>query len=130
MFEYADLIGVPFVNRGREVATGLDCYGLAMEVFKRQGIELPEFWISCEDASRINETVEAEKANGRWARIGRPEAPCIIVLRFNRFEWNHVGVYIGAGKFIHTARKTGVRIERLDHPYWRQRIEGYYIPAR
>ena len=130
MFEYADLIGVPFANRGRDPKTGLDCYGLAMEVFKRQGIELPEFWISCEDASRINETVGTEKANGRWARIERPKAPCIIVLRFNNHQWNHVGVYIGSGKMLHTARKTGVRIERLDHPYWRQRIEGYYIPAR
>lgn len=130
MFDYKDLIGVPFANRGREVATGLDCYGLAMEVFRRQGIELPEFWISCEDASRIDRTVAEEKNGGRWIRLERPEAPCLIVLRFNAFKLNHVGIYIGSGKMLHTARKTGVRIERLDHPYWRQRIEGYYIPKR
>ncbi len=130
MFDYSDLIGVPFANRGREVATGLDCYGLAMEVFKRQGIELPEFWISCEDASRIDNTIGAEKTSGRWIELKQPKDPCLIALRFNEFKLNHIGVYIGSGKMLHTARKTGVRIERLDHPYWRQRIEGYYIPAR
>ena len=130
MFDYSDLIGVPFVNRGRNVSTGLDCYGLAMEVFRRQGVELPEFWLSCEDASRINETVGTEKGSGRWTRLEQPEAPCLIVLRFNKFIWNHVGVYIGAGKMLHIAEKTGVRVERLDHPYWRQRTEGYYIPKQ
>lgn len=128
--DYTKLIGIPFVDRGRDPKTGLDCYGLAREVFRMHGIDLPEFWIACEDASHINQTVSNEKESGRWIRLEKPEAPCLVVLRFNNFQWNHVGVYIGGGKFIHTARKTGVRIERLDHPYWRNRIEGFYIPAR
>jgi len=130
MFDYTPLIGIPFVDQGRDPKTGLDCYGLAKEVFRWHGIDLPEFWISCEDASRINQAVGEEKGSGRWIRLEKPQEPCLIVLRFNNFQWNHVGVYIGGGKFIHTARKTGVRIERLDHPYWRNRIEGFYIPAR
>ena len=126
---YSDLIGIPFVDGGRDLS-GMDCYGLAIEVFKRHNIVLPDYRISCEDASQINQTVNREKQGGRWLRLERPEIPCVIVLRFNRFVWNHVGVYVGAGKMIHTAKKTGVRIERLDHPYWRNRIEGYYIPVR
>ena len=130
MFDYSDLVGAPFVNGGREVATGFDCYGLAMEVFRRHSIDLPDYRISCEDASRIDRTVDAEKKGGYWTRLESPIPPCVVVLRFNNHQWNHVAVYIGNGRMIHTARKTGVRIERLDHPYWRQRIEGYYIPAR
>ena len=130
MFDYKDLIGIPFVDRGRDPKVGLDCFGLAKEVFRWHGIDLPEFWIACEDASQINRTVGEEKKSGRWARLEKPEVPCLIVLRFNAYKWNHVGVYIGSGRMIHTARKTGGRIERLDHPYWRQRIEGYYIPKR
>ena len=130
MLDYEDLLGTPFVNRGRDPKKALDCYGLAKEVFRRYNIDLPEYWISCDDASRINQTVNKEKESGRWIRLEKPQEPSLIVLRFNKHEWNHVGVYIGNGRFIHTAKRTGVRVERLDHPYWRHKIEGYYIPAR
>ena len=39
---------------------------------------------------------------------------------------SHVGIYIGSGKFIHSANeRTGVRQERLDNRYWSQRFEGF-----
>ena len=38
---YTDLIGVPFVNRGRDKNTGFDCYGLVKEVFRRYGYTIP-----------------------------------------------------------------------------------------
>ena len=128
--DYTSLIGIPFVDQGRDPKIGLDCYGLAKEVFRWHGIDLPEYWISCKDVSRINQTAEEEKKSGRWIQLEKPRVPCLIYLRFNEFKWNHVGVYIGNGWFIHTAETTGVRKERLDHPYWRNRIEGFYIPAR
>ena len=34
MIDVADLIGVPFVEFGRDIKNGLDCYGLAIEVDK------------------------------------------------------------------------------------------------
>ena len=37
MINFTDLIGVPFVNRGRDATYGLDCYGLVKEVYKRYG---------------------------------------------------------------------------------------------
>ena len=40
-----DLIGGRFVNGGRSVAKGLDCWGLVMEVFRRYGVELPDFTV-------------------------------------------------------------------------------------
>ena len=43
-FKYADLIGVPFKNLGRDVQTGLDCYGLVHEVFRRAGMEIGEYY--------------------------------------------------------------------------------------
>lgn len=35
--QYADLIGVPFKNLGRDVKSGLDCYGLVVEIYRRCG---------------------------------------------------------------------------------------------
>ena len=44
MIDYSDLIGVPFKNQGRDKNIGLDCYGLVMEVYKKLGIQLPEYY--------------------------------------------------------------------------------------
>ena len=40
---FDDLIGTPFANNGRNIKTGVDCYGLCMEVFRRYGIRIPEY---------------------------------------------------------------------------------------
>ncbi len=124
---YRDLLGKLFVNGGRG-PDAYDCYGLAQEVFRRHGIELPDYRVSCEDASRINATIEQEKP--LWTELDIPVVPCLVVLRFNSRFYNHVGVYIGKGRFIHTAKKTGVRIDRINDVYWKNRIEGYYLPKR
>jgi len=131
MFDYSDLIGVPFVDGGRDVLTGLDCWGLTVVVFKRFGISIPDYSVSCEDFASIDDIFSIEKYRARrWLSLTEPKEPCIVALRFNSPIFvNHTGVYIGAGKFIHTAKKTGVRVERINHPYWQHRIEGYYMPA-
>lgn len=123
---YSDLIGVPFLDRGRDPQKGLDCYGLAIELFRRHGIDLPPYWVSCVDASLINKTIAEEKEN--WQLVGIEVVPSLAVVRFNSGYLNHVLVNIGNGKFIHTGRKIGVRIERFDDSYWRRRYEGFYVP--
>ncbi len=122
---FTDLLGKPFANGGRGPEE-YDCYGLATEVFNRFSINLPDFRISCEDASGINSTIDDERK--RWERCDTPETPSIVVMRFNSRFYNHVGVYIGKGKFIHTAKKIGVRIENISELYWKHRIEGFYKP--
>lgn len=123
---YEDLLGVPFRNRGRDPKIGLDCYGLAIEVFRRHGIQLPEFWIHCMDFSAIGKTIEEQRAV--WIRVGIELVPSIAVVRFNSNYYNHVLVNIGHGRFIHTRRNVGVQIERLDDLYWRDRYDGFYVP--
>lgn len=120
-----DLLGKRFADHGRG-PDKFDCYGLAAEVFKRYGVNLPDYKISCKNASKIDSTIEKERSN--WKRLDKPENPSLVVMRFNSNLYNHVGVYIGNGQFIHTARKTGVRIESVESIYWKNRIEGYYVP--
>ena len=38
----------------------------------------------------------------------------------------HLGVYLGAGRFIHSVEKVGSMIVRIDHPIWKNRIAGFY----
>ena len=123
---YEDLLGVPFRNRGRDPKTGLDCYGLAIEVFRRHGIQLPEFWISCMDFGTIEKTMEEQKS--RWVRVGIDVVPSIAIIRLRSKHYNHVMVNIGYGRFIHTRQNIGVQIERFDDLYWRDRYDGFYVP--
>lgn len=123
---YEDLLGVPFKDGGRNPKEGLDCYGLAIEVFRRHGIELPPYWVSCTDTSLIDKTIAEERKH--WRHVGIEVVPSLAVTRFNSGDLNHVLINIGHGRFIHTGFKIGVRIERFDDLYWRKRYDGFYIP--
>lgn len=128
--DVTDLIGVPFENRGRDVETGLDCYGLVMEVYRRYGINLPEYTADFDDTALIDQTIEDATASSVW-REANPEklkAPTVIAMRFGcpRGVVNHTGVYIGGGRFIHTRERIGACIDRLNSPAWKRCIEGYY----
>ena len=82
MINYTDLIGVPFVNRGRDKNTGFDCYGLVKEVYRRYGYEIPEYDMqyNYDDMCRINELIEGNVHNYPWREIKEPKAPCLIGL--------------------------------------------------
>ena len=121
-----DLIGLPFIDGGRDPAIGLDCWGLSTEVFRRYGIELPDYKISCEDASRIHSEVQEQQSGWRRCEQETP-VPALVVIRFTVY-CDHTGVYIGQGRFIHTRKGIGVNIDRVDSPAWAKRIEGFYVP--
>lgn len=124
-----DLIGVPFINQGRDFKTGLDCYGLVIEVFKRFEIEVPEYYINCEDASGIDTLYKDNTKGYPWRECepGNKPVPCLIALRFNQAKYvNHTGIYLGKGQFIHIRQKVGSCIDRIDSPAWRRLIAGFY----
>ena len=115
---FKDLIGIPF-EFGK-----MDCEILAKEVFSRYGINLPDYGMARSAISKyIPEDIskEMKKEFVNWVPIKEPEAPCLVAL--GRCDYiNHVGVYIGDGKFIHTTITRGaVTIERLSNPLYRNR---------
>lgn len=130
MANFNDLIGTPFVNRGRDAKTGLDCYGLVKEVFRRYGHEIPEYdtQYNYDDMCRVNELISGNVKNYPWKEIKEPKVPCLIAIRFGSPEGvvNHTAVYIGDGRFIHTRERIGVCIDRLSNPAWHRVIVGFY----
>jgi cell wall-associated NlpC family hydrolase len=125
--EYTEFIGIPFVDGGRD-KNGTDCFGLVRMIYHaKYGIMLPEFNISCMDFSRIGNEIENNREY--WKEV-EPESivPSLIVFRFMSDYCNHVGVYVGDGKFIHTRQKVGSNVDRVDSIHWKSRIEGYYTP--
>ena len=118
---YRDLLGVKFTVHGRSIQEGFDCYGLAIEVLRRNGIILKDaFYDTLDCRDKVHEKLHESIPN---ERIEKPENCCIIEIEVHGEPW-HIGVYIGNGMMIHTTRKTRVVIEPLVH--YKNRILGYY----
>jgi len=127
MFSVKDLIGIPFKDGGRDIKSGFDCYGLAVAVYKKAGIEIPEYYAPAFDDIAVNNQIEKVKSV-EWEQIDRNEltVPTLVLFSFNSHLCNHVGVYIGNGLFIHCRNPIGVNIDRIDSPAWRHRIRAFY----
>lgn len=131
MVDYSDLIGTPFKLGGRDKKTGLDCYGLVTEIYKRHGINIPEYneqYNTYEKASELIGEARDTKILWKEADSNNLPIPCVMAIRFNAPKGiiNHTAVYIGDGKFIHAREKVGVCVDRISSPAWRRIIEGYY----
>jgi len=123
--DISDLIGVPFTPRGRG-PDSYDCWGLAMEVYRRRGIELPEF--------AYGEDLELTVLDGLITgnkhlilELDKPEPWCLIGFSvIPRYE-HHIGVSLPDGRrFIHVRRHQRVIISRRSDIVWKRRIRGYY----
>ena len=125
MIDYSDLIGVPFKDGGRDYHTGLDCYGLVMEVYRRMGIELPEYYAPAMDSEAVN--AQFKDGIHQWERVDGNVPMSMIAIKFNSSVVNHTGVYLGNCLFLHTRERIGCNVDRVDSPAWRRCIEGYYI---
>lgn len=119
MTDVSDLVGVKFKPHGRSKEEGFDCYGLAIEVERRAGIELRDVYYSSvfgEETERTRDFVE----NGFCEKIGRPEPNCLVSIRSRRGK--HCGVYLGDGLVVHATGDCGVAVQRAE----RLNIDGYY----
>ena len=103
MTDFDDLIGVPYVEDGRDPGTGLDCYGLVLVIAERIG-RRPE-WREVPFSSRQAGDVLALSV------LGVP---------------GHTGVVIDAERMIHAARGKGVCVERYTGVAWRRRVSGVF----
>jgi cell wall-associated NlpC family hydrolase len=123
-----DLIGIPFVDRGRD-RNGADCWGIALLVLRHFGHTVPDFDVSCFDTLSIHAIYDGELARWAWQKVEIPEPGDLAVMRIDaRFPEmvQHVGVYIGGGRVLHTMKKRESHLIRVDDPYWSRKIEGYY----
>ncbi|MDD4985036.1 MAG: NlpC/P60 family protein [Dehalococcoidales bacterium] len=121
------LIGRPFTNLGRDPRHGLDCWGLVMEVFRRYGIEVPDFDINSFAYMAIDDLVQRETLTPRWEWVDAPtdaDVPLVALMRMHPRLVNHAGVYIGHGTIMHTTKGTGVITSR--QTALKTRIVGYY----
>lgn len=119
-----DLIGTPFSR--------MNCANLVINVFHRYGIILPDYEfhdIATSVAMALQREQRISDAIGTadWVRVQwEPCVPALMLLRSSSGYADHVGVYIGDGRFIHSDRRMGVITSTVSDPRWKHRVAGYY----
>ncbi|MBN8264655.1 MAG: C40 family peptidase [Xanthomonadales bacterium] len=108
------LLGTPYRWGGSSPDGGFDCSGLVGYVFRSIGIDLPRV-----SRAMANEGVPITD------RTALAEGDLVFFGRRGRVD--HVGIYVGDGKFLHAPR-TGrdVTVSSLTSGYWAQK----YMEAR
>jgi cell wall-associated NlpC family hydrolase len=124
-----DLIGKPFKGGGRG-PDEYDCWGLSMEIYKRLGITLPNFPVEgavCEAFNKeVSGIIEEEVEKNRWEELKKLEEGCFIIFKSHPYFVQHIGIYLGSDKYIHTGQKTGAEVRRITDPRVKNNIRGYY----
>jgi cell wall-associated NlpC family hydrolase len=120
-FEFADLIGKPFVL-GARGPLAFDCYGLVMEVLARAGQRVPDL-LSPKTHERIASLLADTSQSPDWLPC-EPGPGAVITFRSGRYV-GHVGVLLPFNKFIHAWESAGgVCVERCSD--WTRRATGHY----
>lgn len=103
------LIGTPYRWGGSTLTEGFDCSGLLVYLFLNEArIKLPRTTTAMQRSGAENVARKALKPGDAVFFNGN-----------GRGRINHVGLYIGGGKFIHAPRSgKGVRIDSLANAYW------------
>lgn len=98
--------GTPY-RLGGDNDRGIDCSALVQNVFiDTFRLELPR-----STDGQVHQGVAIERTE--------LEAGDLVFFR-PPGAYNHVGIYVGDGKFLHASASTGVRLSKLDNNYWRR----------
>lgn len=118
LMQAAGLIGTRYRFGGSRPETGFDCSGFTSWVFaEAAGISLPR--TAREQFARSGPSIAADQL----------QAGDLVFFEQSRRGIDHVGIYVGEGRFIHAPSRGGrVRIDALSLPHWQRSFEGARRP--
>lgn len=104
--------GTPY-RYGGSSRGGFDCSGFTSFLYRQKGIQLPH-------------SASAQFHRGRKVSLEELQPGDLVFFSTVRRGISHVGMYVGDGKFVHASsrRRGGVRVDRLDTGYYRERFRG------
>jgi cell wall-associated NlpC family hydrolase len=106
--EVVSWLGVPYMFGGNSRA-GADCSGMVQQVFLTvYSLALPRSSSQIADYSR------------RVRKTQLVVGDLVFFETSSRRKINHVGIYLGSNKFIHSSTSRGVIVSDLDEPYWKK----------
>lgn len=105
-------VGIPYRWGGENVVDGMDCSGFVRAVYNLCGVNIPR---TSAEQFRAGDTVNREElADGDIVFFGSSTATI-----------NHVGIYVGKGRFVHAPRRGDeIKISALDEKYFAERFVG------
>jgi hypothetical protein len=107
-----EYVGTPYRRRGTSPSSGFDASGFVRFVFSKFGVNLPR---ASRDQARVGEEVRAD-----WRAL----APGDLVMFKDDGGINHVAIYVGRSRIIHsTETGGGVRYDDLNSERGRWFIE-------
>ncbi|MFF6988361.1 NlpC/P60 family protein [Streptomyces sp. NPDC010273] len=107
-------LGVQYVWGGNSLSSGVDCSGLVQQVYAHFGIQLPRVTYN---QIQVGASVQPDKL--------RPGDLVFFDTDSSKNGPDHVGIYLGGGKFIHAPRPgEGVKISSLSDSYYMNRWMG------
>jgi cell wall-associated NlpC family hydrolase len=105
-------VGIPYRWGGENVVDGMDCSGFVRAVYNLCGLSIPR---TSRDQFKAGESVAKEGLqDGDLVFFGSSENSI-----------NHVGIYIGNGRFVHAPRRgEEIRVTAVDESYFVKRFVG------
>lgn len=118
-------LGLPYVHEGRTME-GLDCFGIAVLIYRELGHELFDFVNLPPDWSLNGCNHMIENYWRDWERVDTPKFLDGVMLKNYKGIANHGGLMLDDHTFIHCVKKIGVVIGDLNQPSWKKRFENFY----
>ncbi|TAK59793.1 MAG: hypothetical protein EPO24_07355 [Bacteroidetes bacterium] len=101
-------------RKGGTSKKGVDCSGFVLNIFKNAfSFPLPR---TSREQYTVGETVEKSEL----------KPGDLVFFQSKKKRINHVGIYLGNGQFVHSARKAGVTLSSLASTYYSK----YYAGAK
>ena len=105
----AALIGTPYAFGGADLG-GFDCSGLALYAHERVGLSIPR-------------TAAAQQRAAQPVALAQLLPGDLVFFRMGRHGIDHVGVYVGAGRFVHAPhRGVAVTSAELSEAYYARHL--------
>lgn len=102
------MIGVPYVWGGTS-ATGLDCSGFTMRIYRLVGVNIKRL---------------ADEQYYQGTPTDDPAPGDLVFFSTYLPGPSHVGIYLGNNYFIHASSRKGVTVSSLDDTYFKKRYLG------
>lgn len=118
---FNSLVGINYKIDGRDLDSGVDCYGLVYVVYTEVfNIEMP--LLNTGYHKSINQVASIKR--DEWVAVTEPMVGDVILFR-NGGE-RHVGLWLGNNKMIHSSNNTNVCIENYERARWKNKKIGIF----
>ena len=120
-------VGTPFVPHSCKRGAGVDCVRLCLAIYQEmgfmQGASFPTYAIDGGMHQRESIVDTWIRGTGEFEQVGilQRSVGDVVTFRFGRVA-HHAGIVLGLNDFVHSLKKHGVIVSRLDDPSWRDRV--------